>query len=75
VRDGIAFARLGIPAVALVTETFWPQGHFVAGAAGMPDLPRQQLPHPVAGSGRAAMADVASDIADSVISKLRGAPA
>lgn len=71
-RDGIALARLGTPAVALVTETFWPQGDFVAGAAGMPGIPRLRLPHPVAGSGHDEMARVADDIADDIVALLRG---
>ena len=50
-RDGVNLARLGIPAVALVTEDFWPQGNFVAQSLGMPDIPRVQLPHPLAGTG------------------------
>lgn len=69
-RDGISFARLGIPAVALVTETFWPQGDFVSRAAGMPDIPRIKLPHPVAGSGLEAMQRVAESIADDILSAL-----
>ena len=50
-RDGVNLARLGIPAVALITEDFWPQGNFVAQSLGMPDIPRVQLPHPLAGTG------------------------
>jgi len=51
VRDGINIAKLNIPAVALVTEEFWPQGDFVSVSLGMPEIPRVMLPHPVAGSG------------------------
>ena len=58
-RDGIELARRGVPAVALITEAFWPQAQFVARAAGMPGAPRVRLPHPVAGTGREAMAAVA----------------
>ena len=58
-RDGIELARRGVPAVALITEAFWPQAQFVARAAGMPGAPRVRLPHPVAGTGRDAMAAVA----------------
>lgn len=72
-RDGINIARRGTPAVALVTEMFWPQGDFVATAAGMPSIPRVRLPHPVAGTGAAAMATEADRIADEVIDLLRGA--
>jgi len=44
VRDGINIAKRGIPAVALVTDEFWPQGDFVADSFGMPDVPRVRLP-------------------------------
>jgi len=70
VRDGIALARLGVPALAFVTEDFWAQGNFVAQAAGMPEVPRFELPHPVAGTGRAAMQALAEKIAAGVIARL-----
>ena len=69
-RDGIAIARLGIPSVALVTEKFWPQGDFVAQSLGMPDAPRLRLPHPVAGTGEANLAQVADAVAPAVIEAL-----
>ncbi len=68
-------AKRGRPTVALVTEQFWPQGDFVAGAAGMPDIPRFMLPHPVAGSGKDAMSVLADKIADDLIATLRSVPA
>ncbi len=71
-RDGINFANLGIPAVALVTEEFWSQGDFVAQSLGMPGVPRIKLPHPVAGTGVANMREVAESIAPAVISALEG---
>lgn len=61
-RDGVNLARLGIPAVALVTEDFWPQGDFVAKSLGMPDIPRVQLPHPLAGTGVENLRSVAKQI-------------
>jgi hypothetical protein len=70
VRDGIGFARRGIPAVALVTETFWPQGDFVSRSAGMPDIPRIKLPHPVAGTGFEGMRKIAESIADDILRAL-----
>lgn len=73
-RDGIETAKRGLPTVALVTEEFWAQGDFVATAAGMPDIPRHRLPHPVAGSGHASMAELADHIADQLIARLRGQP-
>ena len=69
-RDAVLLAERQIPAVALVTEEFWPQGDFVARAVGMPDVPRVQLPHPVAGSGHQAMAIVAEKIQHEIISAL-----
>ncbi len=73
-RDGIAIARLGIPAVSLVTEKFWPQGDFVAKSLGMADAPRLRLPHPVAGTGEANLRKVAEFIAPSILRALNAAP-
>jgi len=70
VRDGVNIAKLGIPAVALVTEEFWPQGDFVAESLGMPDVPRVRLPHPVAGTGVKNMKKVAEEVAPAVIKAL-----
>ena len=72
-RDGINIAKLGIPAVALVTEEFWPQGDFVAESLGMPDVPRIKLPHPIAGSGKANMQKIAGEFALQVIKALETA--
>jgi hypothetical protein len=75
VRDAISFARLNIPAVAIVSDAFWSQGDFVARSVGMPDVPRVRIPHPVAGTGRDAMADVAERIADEILSRWGIGPA
>jgi len=72
VRDGVAAARLGIPAVALVTEDFWPQGDFVARSLGMPDIPRVRLPHPLAGTGADNLKRVAENVAATIIDALEG---
>jgi hypothetical protein len=58
----------------LVTEAFWPQGEFVAKAEGMPDIPRIQLPHPVAGSGHEQMLITARTVRDVILASLRGEP-
>ncbi len=70
-RDGIALARQGRPAVAFVTAKFRPQGEFVARAEGMPEVPQVIVPHPVAGIGTAAMAELARTMADEVVLRLR----
>ena len=66
-RDGISIAKRGLPAVALVTEKFWPQGDFVAEAFGMSDVPRVCLPHPVAGTGVDNLQRVAEEITPRII--------
>jgi hypothetical protein len=72
VRDGVKFARKGIPAVALVTSEFWAQGDFVARSVGMPDVPRVMLPHPVAATGAENLRRVAASIRDEIIARLAG---
>ena len=72
-RDGINLARLGLPAVALVTEDFWPQGDFVAQSLGMPDAPRVKLPHPVAGTGSANLQQVADAVVVDIMAQLAAA--
>jgi hypothetical protein len=74
VRDGIQMARLGKPAVALVTKDFWDQGNFVATAAGMPGIPRVQLPHPIAGTERNYMREVAEKLVKQIVSALTTVP-
>lgn len=71
-RDGVLLARRGIPAIALVTTKFWAQGDFVARSAGMPDIPRVELPHPVAGSGHGRMALVADSICPILVTAFKG---
>lgn len=71
-RDGITLARTGRPAIALVTTEFWRQGEAVARSVGMPDAPRVQLPHPVAGTGAARMAAVAAAISADLVTHLWG---
>ena len=71
-RDGVNVARRGVPAVALVTTAFWPQGDFVARSVGMPDIPRVQLPHPVASTGKARMQEIALEIRAELVAALQG---
>lgn len=71
-RDGVKFARKGIPAVALVTSEFWAQGDFVARSVGMPDVPRVMLPHPVAATGAENLRRVAESIRDEIVARLSG---
>ena len=59
--------------MALVTTEFWPQGDFIARSVGMPDVPRVELPHPVAGSGIENMALVATNTVPKIIEAWLGA--
>lgn len=71
-RDGIELARRERAVVALVTDAFWLQGEQVARSNRMPDVPRLRLPHPVAGTGAAAMAELAERLAPRIVAVLRG---
>ena len=70
-RDGIAFARRGIPAVALITEKFWAQSQFIGRSAGIPDLPRLMLPYPVAGEAESVIDAIAVKYARTMLGMLR----
>lgn len=74
-RDGIELARMDRAVVALVTDAFWLQGDQVARSNRMPDVPRLRLPHPVAGTGAAAMTELAARLAPRIAAVLRGADA
>ena len=69
-RDGVKMARRGLPVVSLITEEFWEQGNFVARSLGMPDVPRVQLPHPIAGTGEENIRQVAEDVVDQILDSL-----
>ena len=56
--------------VSLITEEFWEQGNFVARSLGMPDVPRVQLPHPIAGTGEENIRQVAEDVVDQILDSL-----
>jgi hypothetical protein len=70
VSDAIIVARSGVPAVALITDRFVDQGHMVAAARGMPDLPQVRLPYPVAGTGREAVERAAGDAIPAILEAL-----
>ena len=68
-RDGVKLARSGLPVVCLVTEEFWDQGNFVAQSLGMPDVPRVQLPHPIAGTGESNIGEVAENVVVEILDR------
>ncbi|MCB2046840.1 MAG: hypothetical protein KDE32_01285 [Novosphingobium sp.] len=66
-RDAVNLARAGVPVAALVTEKFIQASGFVARSVGMPDVPRVQMPHPVAGTGAARIAEIARGAASAIV--------
>ncbi len=58
--------------VVLVTEEFEEEAHFVARAAGMPEVPMVFLPHPVAGTPRDVREELAARIAPRCLALLEG---
>jgi hypothetical protein len=72
VRDGVFAARVGIPAVAIITEEFVVQAEFVSRAVGMPAIPRVVIEHPVSGSGSATINRVAAEAAPRCLAALTG---
>ena len=69
-RDGVFAARLGLPAVAILTEEFVVQGEFVAKAVGMPSIPRVIIEHPVSGTGHDNLMRVAAEAVPALVAAL-----
>ena len=65
-------ARSGVPVVVIVTEEFEEEAHFVARAAGMPQVPLLFVPHPVAGTPRSVRDQLAGLIAPTCLALLEG---
>jgi hypothetical protein len=73
VRNAVNLARAGTPAVAMISEKFWEAAGFVARSVGMPDVPRVRLPHPVAGTGKVRIGEIAAGAAPDVMTAWKGA--
>jgi hypothetical protein len=69
-RDGILFADRGIPTVTLVCDIFWDYAEWLGGALGTTDLPRLQIPFPLAGTGEANQRSWAERLAPQIVEKL-----
>jgi len=54
----------------VLTSKFREQGDFTARAAGMPDIPRVHIPHPVAGIGLDSIRRLADDFAEKILESL-----
>lgn len=70
VGDAILIAKLRTPTVAVITDRFWQQSALVARAHGVEDVPRVEIPYPVAGTGAENVRRVARDAVADVIRAL-----
>ena len=70
VGDSIKIATRNTQVVALITERFWQQSALVARAHGLSDVPRVELPYPLAGTGTPNLRRVAASVAPAVLRAL-----
>jgi hypothetical protein len=72
VLDAILFERLGIPAIAVVTEPFRPTGEAMATSWGMPGYRFLEVPHPIANLDDKELDERADRLVEEVLKLLRG---
>jgi hypothetical protein len=72
VLDGILLERRGIPAAAICTELFVPNGKAIAEAHGAPDYPFALVPHPLASASPTELAREAKQVLPEVLRLLAG---
>lgn len=70
VGDSIKIATRHTHVVALITERFWQQSALVARAHGLSEVPRVELPYPLAGTGTPNLRRVAASVAPAVMRAL-----
>lgn len=65
--DGILMERRGIPAAAICTDRFVPNGRAIAEAHGAPEYPFALVPHPLASASPEALAREAKEVLPEVL--------
>lgn len=65
--DSILLERRGIPAVAICTDLFVPNGRAMAAAHGAPDFPFALVPHPLASASHTELAQEAKAVLPEVL--------
>ena len=70
--DGILLERRGVPAAAICTELFVPNGKAIAEAHGAPDYPFVLVPHPLASASPTELAREAKQVLPEVLRLLAG---
>lgn len=72
-HDALAAERIGVPAVAIVTEPFVASATEIARIEGLPGYRFVTIPHPIAGDDDDALRDKAILVANALL-PLLGAP-
>ena len=67
VGDSITIAKRQTPVVAVIADRFWQQSALVARAHGLSDIPRVEIPYPVAGTGADNLRRVAKGVVADVL--------
>ncbi len=65
--DGILLERRGVPAAAICTDLFVPNGKAIAEAHGTPDYPFALVPHPMASASQDELAREAKQVLPAVL--------
>lgn len=65
--DGILLERRGVPAAAICTDLFVPNGKAIAEAHGAPDYPFALVPHPLASAHAAELEQQAKGVVPEVL--------
>ena len=73
-HDAISAEKLGIPAVAVITERFLPTGRVMASFAGLKDYPLACIAHPISHNTEAEIRSKAEEIVDQVLTILQRPP-
>lgn len=65
--DGILMERRGVPAAAICTDLFVPNGKAIAEAHGAPGYPFALVPHPLASASTVELAQEAKQVLPTVL--------
>ncbi|PYN88518.1 MAG: hypothetical protein DMD87_09785 [Candidatus Rokuibacteriota bacterium] len=69
--DAILFERVGVPAIAIVTEPFRPTGEAMATSWGLPGYRFLDMPHPIANLDDKELDARADRLVEAVLALLR----
>ena len=69
--DGIFLERRGVPAAAICTDRFVPNGRAIAEAHGAPGYPFLLVPHPLASASPEELAREAKEVLPEILRLLR----